>query len=227
MVYLLSGAQGSPSSWAGCWQSLSPWPVGPRWCHWSTKQDKWLLLKSNLGGILWTVQSFLSKYVLKLTFLSLAVQLSMQSITGRLVVILAHTYSTKTGREKDIISRKIYILLRFYMSHFIMAQQQKTIKCWRTDLLCSLFGAQISLILVGRWRLRAAGWLVQEFPQALGIISHWAVVVPKCWTVARRRRLWTSYKGHQLIIISEGFHSTVRYTDIYICGISTTLTYFT
>lgn len=57
MVYLLSGAQGSPSSWAGCWQSLFPWPGGPRWCHWSTAKETntfvfWciFLLKSNLGG---------------------------------------------------------------------------------------------------------------------------------------------------------------------------------
>lgn len=38
--YLLSGAQGSPSSWADCWQSLFPWPEGPRWCHLSTAKTE-------------------------------------------------------------------------------------------------------------------------------------------------------------------------------------------
>lgn len=43
---------------------------------------------------------FLKYVVLKvtLTFLSLAVQLSMLSTTGRLVVILAHTYITGGGK---------------------------------------------------------------------------------------------------------------------------------
>lgn len=40
-------------------------------------------------------------YVWTLTFLSLAVQLSMRSTTGRLVVILAHT--CMTGRGKDLM----------------------------------------------------------------------------------------------------------------------------
>lgn len=65
---------------------------------------------------LWTVLCFfclfVCKYVWTLTFLSLAVQLSMQSITGRLVVILAHTYSTHRKRKKkDIILCKLHILL--------------------------------------------------------------------------------------------------------------------
>lgn len=90
-------------------------------------------------------------------------------------------------------------------------------QCIFTDLLCSLLGAQICLILVGRRGQRAAGRLVQELLQALGVISHWAVVVPKCWAVARRHRLWTSCSEHQVILWSHtSYFSAFTKTDIII-----------
>lgn len=46
-------------------------------------------------------------------------------------------------------------------------------------LFCSLFGAEISLILVCRRSLGPAGQLVLELPQDLGMVCHGAAVVPK------------------------------------------------
>lgn len=42
----------------------------------------------------------------------------------------------------------------------------------KKDLLCSLFGTQVSLVLVGRWSLRAASRLVHKLPKTLGVIPH-------------------------------------------------------
>ena len=48
-----------------------------------------------------------------------------------------------------------------------------------SDLLGSLLGAQVRVVLVGGRRLRADGGLVLELPQALGVVAHRAVVVPE------------------------------------------------
>lgn len=130
------------------------------------------------GGVPALINAFDSVPLRTLTFRSFAVQLSMLSMTGRLVVILAHTYTT--GRGFTHCYSDIHRLR------------------WRrlfTDLLCSLFGAQVRLVLVGWWGLRAAGWLVQELPQTLGKIPHWAIVVPKRWIVDWWHRLRTPYRA--------------------------------
>lgn len=73
--------------------------------------------------------------------------------------------------------------------------------CNESDLFCSLLGAKVCFILVSRGGLRAACRLVQELPQALSVVSHGAVVVPKCWTVVRRYGLWTPFK--QVAVLSS------------------------
>lgn len=60
-----------------------------------------------------------------------------------------------------------------------------------TDLFRSLFRTQVGLVLVGGRRLRAACRLVEELPEALGVISNGTAVVPERRAVAWRDRLWT------------------------------------
>lgn len=92
----------------------------------------------------------------RLTFRSFAVQPSMRSTTGRLVVILAHTCTKFNPR----------VIFLFLMSLW------HTIHKHPVDLLRSLFGTRVRFILVGGRRLRAAGGLVQELPQTLRVVPH-------------------------------------------------------
>ena len=59
-------------------------------------------------------------------------------------------------------------------------------------LLSRLLGTQVGLVLVGGGGLGPAGQLVLELAQALGVVSHRAVVVPEGGAVRWRRRLWAS-----------------------------------
>lgn len=69
-----------------------------------------------------------------------------------------------------------------------------------TNLFGCLFGPQVRLILVGRRRLGATRRLVEEFPQTLSVISNRTVVVPECWTVVGRHRLWTSCGPDEAVV---------------------------
>lgn len=61
-------------------------------------------------------------------------------------------------------------------------------------LFCSLFGAQISFILVCRRSLGPAGQLVLELPEDLCVVGHGAAVVPEGGAAGGRAGVWAPWK---------------------------------
>lgn len=91
-------------------------------------------------------------------------------------MILAHTYETGGGEADASLTINSYRDAGLTQSRL-------------PDLLCGLFGAEVDFVLVGGRGQRAAGRLVHELPQALGVVSHRAVVIPKRRAVGGRRGL--------------------------------------